>query len=269
MQAKPVRCVLPHEFGLIHLHGFLTACLGLVNAASASVSWKLPHPHHWYNRCSIGIYIQPVKGLNRSDWQIVLENCWLLSYMWDMWPTLPYKTLLKTNFNLNTCFINTPSKHYHYKTFEFIKLVLVNVIIALTKHLLIWIFIIVIIRSRVKEPNELTRSEGKRLDGLTSISWREGHSRQFLCYLTCKMSMNKWSLFVQLFRHYKSPPFHTVICIHLISLSCHILVILPSHFSSMEHMIMYNYSFSEFRQEWEVRYRTIITEIMFIEVRFF
>jgi len=52
-------CVLPHEFSLIHIHGFLTALLrprtccmprprlGLVNAASASVSWKLLHPHHW------------------------------------------------------------------------------------------------------------------------------------------------------------------------------------------------------------------------------
>jgi len=40
------------------------------------------------------------------------------------------------------------------------------------------------------------------------------------------------------FRHYKSPPFHTVIRIHLISLSCPILVILPFHFSSMEQMLM-------------------------------
>jgi len=40
------------------------------------------------------------------------------------------------------------------------------------------------------------------------------------------------------FRHYKSPPFHTVIRVHLISLSYHILVILPSHFSSMEQMLM-------------------------------
>jgi len=53
MQDKRVRCVcvcvLPHEFSLIHLHGFLTALprprpdsqlprLGLVNTASASVS---------------------------------------------------------------------------------------------------------------------------------------------------------------------------------------------------------------------------------------
>jgi len=28
----------------------------------------------------------------------------------------------------------------------------------------------------VKEPNGLTRSDGKRPDGLTSIPWREGHS---------------------------------------------------------------------------------------------
>jgi len=40
------------------------------------------------------------------------------------------------------------------------------------------------------------------------------------------------------FRHYKSPPFHTVIRIHLISLLYHILVILPSRFSSMEHILM-------------------------------
>jgi len=39
-------------------------------------------------------------------------------------------------------------------------------------------------------------------------------------------------------RYYKSPPFHTVIRIHLISLSYHILVFLPSHFSSMEQMLM-------------------------------
>jgi len=38
--------------------------------------------------------------------------------------------------------------------------------------------------------------------------------------------------------HYKSPPFHSVFHIHLISLSYHILVILPSHFSSMEQMLM-------------------------------
>jgi len=40
------------------------------------------------------------------------------------------------------------------------------------------------------------------------------------------------------FRHYKSPSFHSVIRIHLISLSYHILVILPSHFSYMEQMLM-------------------------------
>jgi len=39
------------------------------------------------------------------------------------------------------------------------------------------------------------------------------------------------------FSHYKSP-FHTVIRIHLISLSYHILVILPSYCSSMEQMLM-------------------------------
>jgi len=41
----------------------------------------------------------------------------------------------------------------------------------------------------------------------------------------------------QFFRHYKSP-FYSVIRIHLISLSYHILVILPPHFSSMEQMLM-------------------------------
>jgi len=40
------------------------------------------------------------------------------------------------------------------------------------------------------------------------------------------------------FRPYKSPPFHTVIRIHLISLSYYILVNLSSHFSSMEQMFM-------------------------------
>jgi len=51
--------------------------------------------------------------------------------------------------------------------------------------------------------------------------------------------MSKWSLIcLNFFRHYKSPPFHTVIRIHLISLSYHILVILPSHFSSVEQMLM-------------------------------
>jgi len=37
---------------------------------------------------------------------------------------------------------------------------------------------------------------------------------------------------------YKSRPFLNVIGIHLISLSYHILVILPSHFSYMEQMLM-------------------------------
>jgi len=39
------------------------------------------------------------------------------------------------------------------------------------------------------------------------------------------------------FRHL-SPLFHTVIRMHLISLSYHILVFLPSHLSSMEQMLM-------------------------------
>jgi len=58
-------CVLPHEFSLIHLHGFLTALprpdsplprLSLVNAALVSVSWKLPHLHHW---CFVASYPLP------------------------------------------------------------------------------------------------------------------------------------------------------------------------------------------------------------------
>jgi len=46
--------------------------------------------------------------------------------------------------------------------------------------------------------------------------------------------------FINLFniiRHYKSPQFHTVIRIHLISLSLHILIS-PSHFISMGKMLM-------------------------------
>jgi len=39
------------------------------------------------------------------------------------------------------------------------------------------------------------------------------------------------------FRHYKSDPMRTVIRIHLISLSSHLLAV-PSHFISMEHMLM-------------------------------
>jgi len=39
-------------------------------------------------------------------------------------------------------------------------------------------------------------------------------------------------------KQYKSPPFHTIIRIHLISLSYHILVSFPSHVSSMEQMLM-------------------------------
>jgi len=52
--------------------------------------------------------------------------------------------------------------------------------------------------------------------------------------------MNKWSLICSTFLGpiYKSPPFHTVIRIHLISLSYHILVFLPSHCSYMEQMLM-------------------------------
>jgi len=67
MQAKRVRCVcvLPQEFSLIHLHGFLTALprprLNLILNCFASPRprqfflgiglglVKLPHPHHWKN----------------------------------------------------------------------------------------------------------------------------------------------------------------------------------------------------------------------------
>jgi len=58
-------------------------------------------------------------------------------------------------------------------------------------------------------------------------------------YFIWPVSFHEWvviNLF-NIFRHYKSPPFHTVIRIHLISLSYHILV-LPSHFISMEQMLM-------------------------------
>jgi len=62
--------------------------------------------------------------------------------------------------------------------------------------------------------------------------------------------MNKWSLIVQLLRHYKSAQFHTVIRIHLVSLSYHILVNLPSHFSSiMEQMLCYPRSLKELQNE--------------------
>jgi len=51
MQAKRVRCdVLPHEFSLIHLHGFLTALhrprLGLILSCLAS---------HWTRQCCLGL----------------------------------------------------------------------------------------------------------------------------------------------------------------------------------------------------------------------
>jgi len=48
------------------------------------------------------------------------------------------------------------------------------------------------------------------------------------------------------FRHYKSPPFHFLIRIHLISLSYHISVVLTSHFSFMEHMLMFTLMFNDF-----------------------
>jgi len=58
--------------------------------------------------------------------------------------------------------------------------------------------------------------------------------------------MNQWLLICStFFRHYKFPAFHTVIRIHLISLSCHILVVLPSHFSSMEQMLLLHIGHSD------------------------
>jgi len=51
------------------------------------------------------------------------------------------------------------------------------------------------------------------------------------------VSIYEFNLF-NFLRHFKSPPFHSVIRIRLISLSYHILVILPSHFCSMEQMLM-------------------------------
>jgi len=59
------------------------------------------------------------------------------------------------------------------------------------------------------------------------------HSRQLLLFLLVSV-INLFNFF----RLFKSSPFHTVIRIHLISLSYHILFILPSHFSSMEQMLM-------------------------------
>jgi len=46
---------------------------------------------------------------------------------------------------------------------------------------------------------------------------------QFLVYLTCKCLWISSHWFFQLFRHNKSPPFHSVIFIHLISLPYHII----------------------------------------------
>jgi len=59
-------------------------------------------------------------------------------------------------------------------------------------------------------------------------------------YVTWLVSVYEYMVinFFNLFGHYKSPPFHSVICIHLISLSYHIVVILPTHFSSIDQMLM-------------------------------
>jgi len=59
------------------------------------------------------------------------------------------------------------------------------------------------------------------------------HSKKDLTHL-----MHGQTLGNCLFLYYKSPPFHSVIRIHLISLTYHILVILPSYFSSMWQMLM-------------------------------
>jgi len=65
------------------------------------------------------------------------------------------------------------------------------------------------------------------------------------------------------FRHYKPPPFHTVIRIHLISLSYRIIAILPSHFSSMEqnnvNVTVYQSKFNEFLSQYDV-YNRIFTD---------
>jgi len=98
MQAKRVRCVcvcvLPHEFTLIHLHGFLTALprpllspiLGLVNAALASVSVSVPasptsllcwrvSQHHYYQHAILS---------EHSVWQqtppALLMGLWVTPY---------------------------------------------------------------------------------------------------------------------------------------------------------------------------------------------
>jgi len=69
----------------------------------------------------------------------------------------------------------------------------------------------------------------------------------FDLYVWCavKQQTNKQTNYAQVvinffnfFKHYKTPPFHTVIRIHLISLSNRILVILPSPFISAEQMLM-------------------------------
>jgi len=78
------------------------------------------------------------------------------------------------------------------------------------------------------------------LKGLNYYAWVRSHTyNNFLFYLTCigVYDMKKYSLICSIFRH-KSSQFHTVIRIHFISLSYHILVVLPSYFISMEHMLI-------------------------------
>jgi len=54
MQAKRVRCVLPHEFSSIHLYGFLTALprprLGLILSCLASL-----RPRQWFLGLGLGL----------------------------------------------------------------------------------------------------------------------------------------------------------------------------------------------------------------------
>jgi len=69
---------------------------------------------------------------------------------------------------------------------------------------------------------------------LSRLSVRVFRKDQYSVYVN--YSLHSYSEFSQI-RHYNSR-FHTVICIHLISLSYQILVILPSHFSSIEQMLI-------------------------------
>jgi len=80
---------------------------------------------------------------------------------------------------------------------------------------------------------------------MCSFNWESVHQRwvptSFLFYVSFCNLCNVYqasSFHLNFFWYCKSPPFHIVIRIHIISLSYHILVILPSHFSSVEQMLM-------------------------------